>query len=281
MIEDVSLANSEHWNELCGSRAARKLGITAGDPRGVRTFDAWFFDFYPYIDGEGFIPWGSLRGSRVLEIGLGYGTISRRLGDVSKHVVSLDIAPNAVTFVRDTAPKISPLMGSALRLPFADGVFDYVITLGCLHHTGDMEAAIRECLRVLRPDGRMVLMVYNRYSYKRWMVSPIDTWKSWRCERVGDAVAQKSSAPRRVSWFWDRSPSGSAPPHTEFATRDQLLGVFGGVTHIELSTINVDNVTDLLPQRLQSVRLDAIRLRLLNTWLSRRLGLDLYVTVVK
>jgi len=281
MIEDTSPANSEYWNELCGSRAAHKLGITARDPRGVLTFDSWFFDFYPYVKGERFIPWSSLHGSRVLEIGLGYGTISRRLGDVSKHVVSLDIAPNAVTFVRDTAPKISPLMGSALRLPFADGVFDYVITLGCLHHTGDMESAIRECLRVLRPDGRIVLMVYNRYSYKRWMVSPIDTWRSWRRERAGAAVAQKISAPRRVSWFWDRSPSGSAPPHTEFATRDQLLRVFGDVAHVEVSTINVDNVTDLLPQRLQSVRLDAIRLRLLNTWLSRRLGLDLYVTVVK
>jgi len=281
MIEEVSLANSKYWNELCGSRVARKLGITPGDPRGVRTFDTWFFDFYPYLDAERFIPWGSLHGSRALEIGLGYGTISRRLGDVSKHVVSLDIAPNAVTFVRDSAPKVSPLVGSALRLPFSNGVFDYVVTMGCLHHTGDMEAAIRECLRVLRPGGRMVLMVYNRYSYKRWIVSPLDTWKSWRRERGGDAVAQKRSAPRRVSWFWDRSPSGSAPPHTEFATRDQLLRAFGDVAHIEISTINVDNVTDLLPQRLQSTRLDAIRLRLLNTWLSRRLGLDLYVTVVK
>lgn len=280
MIESTSLANSEYWNELCGSRAAHKLGITAGDPQGVGTFDTWFFNFYPYIDGERFIPWGSLHGSRVLEIGLGYGTISRRLGDVSKHVVSLDIAPNAVTLVRDTAPRVSPLVGSALRLPFPNGVFDYIVTLGCLHHTGDMEAAIRECLRVLRPGGRMVLMVYNRYSYKRWIVSPLDTWKSWRRERGGAAVAQKTSAPRRVSWFWDRSPSGSAPPHTEFATRDQLLRVFGDVAHVEVSTINVDNVTDLLPQRLQSTRLDAVRLRLLNTWLSRQLGLDFYVTVV-
>jgi len=168
-----------------------------------------------------------------------------------------------------------------LQLPFADGVFDYVITLGCLHHTGDMEAAIRECLRVLRPGGRMVLMVYNRYSYKRWIVSPLDTWKSWHRERGGDAIARKAPAPRRVSWFWDRSPSGSAPPHTEFATRRQLLQVFDDVEHTEISTINVDNLTDLLPQRLQSVRLDRLRIRLSNGWLSRRLGLDLYVTVVK
>jgi len=281
MNEDVSLANSEYWNELCGSRAARKLGITAGDPQGVQTFDAWFFDFYPYIAGERFIPWGSLRCSQVLEIGLGYGTVSRRLGDASKHVVSLDIAPSAVNFVRDTAPKVSPVTSSALRLPFADGVFDYVITLGCLHHTSDMEAAIRECLRVLCPGGRMVLMVYNRYSYKRWIVSPLDTWKSWRRERGGDAIVRKAPAPRRVSWFWDRSPSGAAPPHTEFATRMQLLRVFGEVQEIEISTINVDNLTDLLPQRLQSVRLDQLRIRLLNSWLSRRLGLDLYVSVVK
>lgn len=281
MNQDVSLANSEYWNELCGSRAARKLGITAGDPQGVQTFDSWFFDFYPYIAGERFIPWGSLQGSRVLEIGLGYGTISRRLGVASEHVVSLDIAPKAVEFVRDTAPKVSPVTSSALQLPFADGVFDYVITLGCLHHTGDMEAAIRECLRVLRPGGRMVLMVYNRYSYKRWIVSPLDTWKSWRFEQSGAPTTETASAPRRVSWFWDRSPSGTAPPHTEFATRIQLLRIFGTVEHVEISAINVDNLTDVLPQRLQSFRLDQLRIRLLNTWLNRRLGLDLYATVVK
>ena len=147
--------------------------------------------------------------------------------------------------------------------------------------TSSVEAAIRECLRVLRPDGRMVLMVYNRYSYKRWIVSPLDTWKWWRNERSGAPSNGKTSVTRRVSWFWDRSPSGSAPPHTEFATRTQLLRVFGEVQEIEISTINVDNLTDLLPLRLQSVRLDQLRIRLLNSWLSRRLGLDLYVTVVK
>lgn len=281
MNEDVSLANSEYWNELCGSRAARKLGITAGDPQGVQTFDAWFFDFYPYIAGERFIPWGSLQESRVLEIGLGYGTVSRRLSGVSKHVISTDIAPNAVKFIRATAPEVSALTSSALQLPFADAVFNYVISLGCLHHTGDMEAAIRECMRVLRPGGRMVLMVYNRYSYKRWVVSPLDTWRSWRRERSGVPAAGGISAPQRVSWFWDRSPSDSAPPHTEFATRAQLLRVFDDVSHLEISTINIDNLTDLLPQRLQSVRLDQLRIRLLNSWLSRRLGLDLYVTVVR
>ena len=76
-------------------------------------------------------------------------------------------------------------------------------------------------------------------------------------------------------------PFRRAPPHTEFATRIQLLQVFDDVEHTEISTINVDNLTDLLPQRLQSVRLDRLRMRLLNGWLSRRLGLDLYVSVVK
>ena len=147
MNEDVSLANSEYWNELCGSRAARKLGITAGGPQGVRTFDAWFFDFYPYVNGDRFIPWDLFHESRVLEVDLGYGTVSRRLSGVSKHVISIDIAPNAVEFIRATAPEVSALTSSAMQLPFANAVFDYVISLGCLHHTGDMEAAIRECVR--------------------------------------------------------------------------------------------------------------------------------------
>ena len=44
----------------------------------------------------------------------------------------------------------------------------FVSSNGVLHHTPDMPAALREIARVLRPGGRLVMIVYNRASLHYW-----------------------------------------------------------------------------------------------------------------
>jgi SAM-dependent methyltransferase len=281
MADDLSARNSDYWSELCGSRAARKLGITAADPAGVDIFDRWFFDFYPYLADSRFIPWESLVGQSVLEIGLGYGSVTRRLSRYTDQVVALDIASGPVDFAAATTDRTGCVRSSALALPFADATLDNVVAIGSLHHTGNMELAFRECMRVLRPGGRLIAMVYNRHSYKRWIVSPIATLCSVIDERRGEASPESGGVSRRVSWFWDRSPDGSAPPHTEFATQGQIRRLLGESTSVSITSVNVDNPNDLLPQNMQRLKFDGIRLRFLNSWLSRHAGLDLYITAEK
>jgi len=217
----------------------------------------------------------------VLEIGLGYGSVTRRLGTKSGQLVALDIAPKAVAFAKATTPGSNCVRAGARALPFADGSLDCVVSIGCLHHTGDMEEGLRECMRVVRPGGRLVVMVYNVFSYKRWIVAPVATLRALVAGRRHSGYRSRGAAPRRVSWFWDRSPSGSAPPFTEFASRRQLLRAMSGATHATVTTLNVDNVTDLLPRRLQHVGLDRLRVSLLSSWLSRHAGLDLYLVATK
>ena len=281
MADDLSARNSDYWSELCGSRAARKLGITAADPGGVDIFDRWFFDSYPYLADSRFIPWESLVGQSVLEIGLGYGSVTRRLSRYTDQVVALDIAPGPVGFAAATTDRTGCVRGSALSLPFADATLDNVVAIGSLHHTGNMELAFRECMRVLRPGGRLIAMVYNRHSYKRWIVSPIATLHSVIAGLRGETNQGAGGVSRRVSWFWDRSADGSAPPHTEFATKGQIRRLLGKSTKVRVASINVDNPNDLLPQSVQHLSFDRIRLLFLNSWLSRYAGLDLYITAEK
>jgi SAM-dependent methyltransferase len=257
------------------------LGITAADPAGVDIFDRWFFDFYPYLVDSRFIPWESLVGQSVLEIGLGYGSVTRRLSRYTDRVVALDIAPGPVNFAAATTERTTCIRGSALALPFADATLDNVVAIGSLHHTGNMELAFRECIRVLRPGGRLIAMVYNRHSYKRWIVSPIATLRSVIAELRGETNQVSGGVSRRVSWFWDRSPDGAAPPHTEFATQGQIRRLLGESTKVCVASINVDNPNDLLPQGVQRLDFDRIRLRLLDTWLSQTIGLDLYIVAEK
>jgi SAM-dependent methyltransferase len=53
----------------------------------------------------------------------------------------------------------------AENLDFPDESFDLVYSHGVLHHTPDTAGAIREVHRVLKKNGRAVIMLYHRNSY--------------------------------------------------------------------------------------------------------------------
>jgi hypothetical protein len=72
---DIDSANTSFWNELCGSTAARAWGVTDASMESLRRCDEYFLRYYPYLNRH--IPWSELRGRRVLEVGLGYGSVRR------------------------------------------------------------------------------------------------------------------------------------------------------------------------------------------------------------
>jgi len=43
-MNDISAANASFWNELCGTNAARSLGITDASPAALARFDQWYFE---------------------------------------------------------------------------------------------------------------------------------------------------------------------------------------------------------------------------------------------
>ena len=57
-------------------------------------------------------------------------------------------------------------MGSVLNMPYQDCGFDYVYSIGCLHHTGDLVGSISEVYRVLKVKGKALIMSCNRNSFR-------------------------------------------------------------------------------------------------------------------
>ena len=89
--------NATFWDELCGTSMARKLGITDASPESLRRFDEEYLSHYPYLQQYLDLP---LAGAEVLEIGLGYGTLSGQLMARGASYHGLDIAEGPVEMAR-------------------------------------------------------------------------------------------------------------------------------------------------------------------------------------
>jgi ubiquinone/menaquinone biosynthesis C-methylase UbiE len=101
--------------------------------------------------------------ARVLDLGCGGGHVSYRAALHVAEVVAVDLSAEMLEAVRRTAVQrnwhnVVVRQCAAESLPFADGVFDFVLCRFSAHHWSDLEAGLREARRVLTRTGRAVLI---------------------------------------------------------------------------------------------------------------------------
>jgi SAM-dependent methyltransferase len=99
------------------------------------------------------------RDRAIVDLGCGTGAILQRLGNPDKNV-GIDLSPLAISFCRARGLN-NVREGDICALPFADHSFDAAICSSVLYHqwVGDMDGAIREIHRVLRPNGLLLINV--------------------------------------------------------------------------------------------------------------------------
>lgn len=115
-----------------------------------------------------FVDFASLTGKDVLEVGCGSGFAVQLFVEAGANVTAIDLTEWAVETTRARLRafglEADVAQADGEQLPFADGAFDLVFSWGVIHHSGDMERALDELVRVCRPGGRVVIMVYHRHS---------------------------------------------------------------------------------------------------------------------
>lgn len=109
-------------------------------------------------------------GALILDAGCGDAAHSVRLARRGFHGHGLDLSATALERARkriegtDLDAEIDLYRGSLLDIPFDDGAFDHVVCWGVLMHVAEVEKALDELVRVVRPGGSLVVSESNRWS---------------------------------------------------------------------------------------------------------------------
>jgi ubiquinone/menaquinone biosynthesis C-methylase UbiE len=132
------------------------------------------YQLEPFI--HRFADFRSTSGLQVLEIGVGLGTDHVQFARAGAELHGVDLTQKSIELVQRRLAQeglSSQLqVADAEALPFADGSFDFAYSWGVLHHTPGTPTAIAEAIRVLRPGGRICVMLYARHawvSYGLWV----------------------------------------------------------------------------------------------------------------
>ncbi len=102
-------------------------------------------------------------GDRVLDGACGTGDLALadlRAGAAS--VTGLDFSPRMLERARRKAPELDWVEGDLLALPFGDGAFDAATVGFGVRNVADLELALAELRRVLRPGGRLAILEITR-----------------------------------------------------------------------------------------------------------------------
>jgi SAM-dependent methyltransferase len=124
---------------------------------------------------------GIVEGLNVLEIGCGTGVFTAKLAVTAANLTATDISGELLKKARERAPNVRFQIADAEGMPFAEGVFDGVVGSSILHHL-NLEAALREICRVLKPGGRLAFAEPNMLNPQVMLQKNIPMLK----KRLGD-----------------------------------------------------------------------------------------------
>lgn len=105
------------------------------------------------------------KGDRVLDIGVGTGRLLGYIPQAEKY--GIDVSLNYLERLAGSGAEVC--MGSVESLPYADGFFDVIVCTDVLEHVIDLNAAISEIRRTLKPGGVFVLRVPYKENLSQYL----------------------------------------------------------------------------------------------------------------
>ncbi|RMI35422.1 class I SAM-dependent methyltransferase [Nocardia stercoris] len=110
----------------------------------------------------------------VLEAGSGEGYGADMIAGVATKVTGVDYDTSAVEHVRAAYPRVHMIQGNLADLPLPDASVDVVVNFQVIEHLWDQAQFLRECLRVLRPGGELLISTPNRITFSPGRDTPLN-----------------------------------------------------------------------------------------------------------
>lgn len=122
-----------------------------------------------------------LAGLRVLDAGCGGGRYCKVAGEAGANVVGVDhtSAVDKAAALCGHLPNVSFLQADLKRLPLEPASFDFVFSIGVMHHDLDTRAVFEAVAAMVKPGGRYAVWLYRR--------------NQWWQERINDAVRSRTT----------------------------------------------------------------------------------------
>ncbi len=167
----------------------------------------------------------------VLEVGVGQGSDHFMFASGGARLAGIDLTPRHCEITR----LLFATLGASTRLyradarslPFAAESFDHVYSCGVLLLVREMDRALSEIHRVLRPGGSTTIMLYNRSSVHYWLKTRL--YYGW-------ALGENTVLGRDTVLDWYRMASATQTWHYGPPTCAALLG-FARVEYLPLLTL--------------------------------------------
>jgi demethylmenaquinone methyltransferase/2-methoxy-6-polyprenyl-1,4-benzoquinol methylase len=119
------------------------------------------------------------QGGRLADIGGGTGNYALALKEHGwEDPIVIDRSPQMLAHAHDKG--LATLTADAQSLPCPNASFDAAMLVSMLHHVEDPAAALAEARRVLRPNGRLAIMVYTREDIEDlWLLDLFPLTREW------------------------------------------------------------------------------------------------------
>lgn len=122
-----------------------------------------------------------LAGLKVLDAGCGGGRYCKVAGEAGATVVGVDhtSAVDKAARLCGALPNAGFVQADLKRLPFEPGGFDFVFSIGVMHHDADTRAVFDSVARMVRRGGRLAVWLYRR--------------NQWWQERINSAIRRRTT----------------------------------------------------------------------------------------